>query len=245
MSTNSVQQALAAKAAGSSTQPQAAPAQPAPAAPSQQDDQSPESGDSSTMPDESGVAVKVQGAFSKMTEAIAKLFDESGVRRSFTIPYIEKQEMAEHISAVGKAAKQSGGLSSNLIVTSHHSSGKGWGSGEGHTVGYPGDKLRSTIIPKNDPNAKAAIDAAQSLLNKIQSLIGDDPVVVAANSQLKLLKKNYGADMNLLDLGIGLIQITFRPMQSLARAHSGTKPGGHSPQLRAPHNPSAEQNHQS
>lgn len=182
--------------------------------------------------------IKLQKSFSVLNEKIAKLLDESGVRRSFTVPYVEGQAMDEHIQGVGKAASQSGGLSSNIILTAHHSEGKGWGSGEGHTIGYPGDKLRSTIIPKNDENAKAAIEAAQAHLNNVEKLLGEkDPAIVTANSQLSLIKKNSGAGMNLLDFAVMLLQVMYAPNQAVARAHSGSKQDGHSPKLRAPHNP--------
>jgi hypothetical protein len=40
--------------------------------------------------------------------------------------------------------------------------------------------------------------------------------------------------MNLLDFGVMMTQIMYRPNQAVARAHSGTKDGGHAPHLRAP-----------
>lgn len=179
--------------------------------------------------------VSLQSDYSRLNETLIKLFDESGVRRSFTIPYIEGQSMADHISAVGQVGSQHGGVTNNLITSAHHSSGKGWGSGEGHTVAHPSEKLRTTTIPKNDENAKAAIEACQKYFDDIGFLIGkDDPTLVTANSQLKLLKKFNGAGMSLFDFGVMLLQITHAPTQAVSRAHSATKKGGHAPQLRAP-----------
>jgi len=179
--------------------------------------------------------VALSKLYSALNEKLAKLFDESGVRRSFTVPYIEGQATAEHIKAVGTAATQNGGAYNNLITSAHHSGGKGWGSGDGHTVAHPADKLRTTLIPKGDENAKAAIDAAQKYLDGCAKLLGDDdPTILTANSQLKLVKKSDAAGMTLFDFGVFLIQITSPPTQAIGRAHSGTKPGGHSPQLRAP-----------
>jgi hypothetical protein len=180
-------------------------------------------------------SVNLQKSYSALNEHLAKQFDESGVRRSFTVPYIDGQQMADHVAAVGQAASQSGGLTNNLLTTAHHSGGKGWGSGDGHTVGHPSDKLRSTIILKDDENAKATIAAAQKHLNNIKTLLGEaDPIVQTAQGQLDLVKKADGAGMNLLDFGVMLTQVMYAPNQAVARAHSGTKDGGHAPQLRAP-----------
>jgi len=179
--------------------------------------------------------VNLQRSYSSLNERLAKLFDESGVRRSFTIPYIDGQKTDEHIQAVGQVAAQAGGLTNNLVTSSHHSTGKGWGTGDGHTVGHPSEKLRATVIPQNDENAKSAIEAAQKYLTDVAKLVGDDdPTIVVANHQLDLVKKTDGSGMNLLDFGVMLTQIMSAPTQAVARAHSGTKDGGHSPQLRAP-----------
>lgn len=179
--------------------------------------------------------VNLKKSYSTLNEKLAKQFDEAGVRRSFTVPYIEGQPMPEHVAAVGQAATQSGGLTNNLVTTAHHSTGKGWGSGDGHTVGHPAEKLRTTIILKGDANAKETIMAAQKHLNNIAKLLGeDDPAVVTANSQLGLVKKTDGAGMNLLDFGVMMTQIMHAPNQAVARAHSGSKDGGHAPHLRAP-----------
>lgn len=185
------------------------------------------------MADES--KINLQKSYSALNEKLATQFDESGIKRSFTVPYIEGQSMEDHIGAVGQAATQSGGLTGNLLMTAHHSTGKGWGSGDGHTVGYPSDKLRTTAVLKDDEHAKATIAAAQKHLDNVAALVGDDdPAVKTANSQLALVKKADGAGMNLLDFGVMMTQLMYGPNQSVARAHSGTKEGGHAPHLRAP-----------
>lgn len=179
--------------------------------------------------------VNLKKSYAALNEKLAKLFDESGVSRSFTVPYLEGQEMSDHVDAVGQAAQQSGGLTNNLITTAHHADGKGWGTPDGSTVGHPMEKLRDTIIPNDDEKAKAAIETAQTHINNMGKLLGDDdPSIQTANSQLNLVKKNSGEGMTLLDFGVLLIQIMFAPLQAIARAHSGTKDGGHAPHLRAP-----------
>lgn len=179
--------------------------------------------------------INLKKSYSALNEKLAKLFDESGVRRSFTVPYIDGQTMDAHIESVGQAALQSGGLTKNLMTSAHHSGGKGWGSGDGHTVGHPSEKLRTTIITKDNEHAKAAIEAAQTHLNNIAKLVGDDdPAVTTAKSQLQLVKKTEGAGMTLLDFGVLMTQLMYGPNQAVARAHSGTKEGGHAPHLRAP-----------
>jgi hypothetical protein len=190
------------------------------------------------MADES--KINLQKSYSALNERLAHQFDESGVKRSFTVPYIDGQPMEDHISAVGQAASQSGGLTSNLITTAHHSTGKGWGSGDGHTTGHPSDKLRTTVILKDDEHAKATIAAAQRHLNNLKTLLGEkDPTVRTAQGQLDLVKKADGAGMSLLDFGVMMTQIMYAPTQAVARAHSGTKEGGHAPHLRAPGTPAA------
>ena len=72
-------------------------------------------------------------------------------------------------------------------MSAHQTTGKGWGSDEGHTVGHPSEKLHQTMIPKNDENAKAAIAAAQSMVNNFKKLLGDDdPTVQTAQGHLNL-----------------------------------------------------------
>lgn len=179
--------------------------------------------------------VNLQKSYANLNEKMAKTFDESGVKRSFTIPYIQGQAMDEHVAAVSQTAATSGGLTNNLITTAHHSEGKGWGSGDGHTVGHPAEALRSTIIPANDENVKATVAAAQKHLDNVETLLGkDNPVVQAANGQLGLIKKSDGEGMNLLDFGVLMTQIMYGPNQAVAREHNGTKKDGHQPQLRGP-----------
>lgn len=186
--------------------------------------------------------INVQKTFSGVNESLTKLFDESGVKRTFTVPYIDGQGMDEHINAVGQAANETGGLTNNLITTQHHSSGKGWGSGDGHTVGFLADHLRNTIIPADDENAKTAIEAAQRHINEIAKGLGDDaPEIKVANGQLALLKKHDAAGMNLMDFGVMIQQMLHAPNQAIARAHSGKKDGGHAPHLRPPGKVSEDQ----
>lgn len=164
---------------------------------------------------------------SNVNESLTKLFDELGVQRSFVVPYVDGQDSSEHVSTVSKTAARVGGLGKNFITTMHHSTGKGWGTGEGRTVGHPAHALRNTVIPKDDPNAKSVIDAAQKYLNAIASLMGDDePTVKKAQAQLNLVKKTEGSGMNLLDFGTFIIHNMTMPTQSVARAHHLKKPGG-------------------
>jgi len=174
--------------------------------------------------------VNLQKSYSALNEKLVELFDSLGVRRSFTVPYIEGQDTDEHIRGVAQAASQTGGLTQNLVTTAHHSTGKGWGTGEGHTVGHPGDALRSTVIPKDYPQAKAAIKAAQKHLDNVSTFLGeDDPAVKTAQGQLDLVKSTDAAGMNLLDFGVMMIQVMHAPNQAIARAHNGTKPDAHHP----------------
>ncbi len=162
-----------------------------------------------------------------MNESLTALFDKSGVRRSFTIPYVDGQPMADHIKSVGAAARQTGGLTKSLVTSSHSSEGKGWGSGDGETVGHPAHDLRKTTIMPKSPEAKAALEAAQRFLNGVAKLLGkDDPSVKTAQSQLDLVKKNDASGMTLLDLGQVLIQITHNPLQTVVRAHNNKKLNG-------------------
>jgi len=180
-------------------------------------------------------SVSLQRDYSRLNECLIALYDGSGVKRTATVPYIDQQEMSDHIAAVDAALKQSGGLTANVVSTAHHSKGKGWGSSEGHTVGHPSQKLRDTIIPAQDEKAKDAIDAAQKLLNDVKKLLGDkEPTVLTAQGLLDLVKPTSGQGMNLLDFGALLQHLVNKPILAVARAHSGTKEGGHAPHLRAP-----------
>jgi hypothetical protein len=180
-------------------------------------------------------SVSLNKSYSALNEALIHLFDESGIKRSVTIPYVEGQSMADHVNAVGQAANQVGGLAANIAMSAHHSGGRGYGSGEGHTVLHSADKLRSTIIPAKSEPAKNAIAAAQTHLNNLEFLLGKtDPNLQAAQSQLNLVKPTEAAGMNLFDLAMLVIGIMHKPTQAVARAHSGTKKGGHAAHLRAP-----------
>ena len=48
--------------------------------------------------------VNLKDSYSALNEALIKLFDESGVKRNFTVPYIASQEMSEHINSVAEVA---------------------------------------------------------------------------------------------------------------------------------------------
>lgn len=179
--------------------------------------------------------VNLQKSYAAVNTTLAKLFDESGVRRSFTIPYVEGHAMADHINAVSQVAAQQGGFTQNFITSGHHATGKGYGSADGETTGHPSEKLRQTTIPKDDPNAKAAIAAAQKIITQMRFLLGDDEQTVqTAQGQLNLVKPTDAAGMSLFDFGVLIINMLHKPIQAVARAHSGTKPGGHAVHLRGP-----------
>jgi hypothetical protein len=126
-------------------------------------------------------------------------------------------------------------LSQNMVTSYHHASGRGYGTGDGETVAHPAEKLRQTIIPKDDEKAKAVIAAAQKNLNNLKFLLGDkEPSVQAAQDQLDMVKPTNAAGMNLFDLGALVLGIMHRPTQTVARLHDATKPGGLQHKLRAP-----------
>jgi hypothetical protein len=184
-------------------------------------------------PASSGVNLKK--SFAKVQESLAALADGLGVKRSFTVPFVDGQPTAEHVASVGQAAQQNGGLTKNLITSGHRSDGRGWGSGDGETAGHPVQKLKETLIPKEWDDATAAISAAQRYISAIGSLLGKtDQSVVTAQSQLNLVKPTNAAGMTLFDFCVLIQQVLFTPTQSVARSHSGTKAGGHAPNLRAP-----------
>jgi hypothetical protein len=230
------QNPLAALAAKGNPAPQA-PAQDAPSPAAQpdagsQDNNAPDN-DSSMPDDDAGNTVKgstnLARAFSKLNAALVKLLDEAGVKRSATIPHVESEGPGEHFQNIGQILAQIGGLTANLLVASHSKHSADGGS----TVAYPAQKLRETIIPTGDENAKAAIQSCKTLISKIASLIPDAPEIKKAQSQLALVSKNSGSGMTLENFTVALLQIAAGPIKAVARAHSGTKPGGHSPQLRA------------
>jgi hypothetical protein len=84
------------------------------------------------------------------------------------------------------------------------------------------------IIPKDDENAKAVIVAAQKLLNDLESVTpkNEQSHVQVAKNQLAVVKKTNGEGMNLLDFDAFMINLFFKPMQALARAHARVHPSG-------------------
>jgi len=196
--------------------------------------------DSGPDDDTSETPVKIQQAFSKLNLALTKLADENGVRRSATIPYVHGAAQHEHIAAVGDALKTAGGLSGNLLTTHHTPEGRGWGSGDGSTQAWPIDKLRQTVITKDDKNAITAISAARSFISKVESLIGETPEVLKAKSQLKIVGHANLEGVTLSDAIIALLQIVHSPYQALVRQHSRAHPEGMAVHLRAPHNGTQE-----
>jgi hypothetical protein len=194
--------------------------------------------DSGSSDDNANVPAGIHRAFSALNEKIIAMLDANGCKRSFTVPYAETP-MAKHIQDVGTVAAQSGGLGNNLLVTAHHSNGKGFGSSDGHTVGYNADKLREIILPasgESAESAKAAIEACKSLITKISKLIGEYiPEVKMAKSQLALVGRANGRGMTLMDLAVVLLQIPGPALQALARQYAETHDGGAIGQLRGPH----------
>lgn len=162
------------------------------AAPEQDDDES------------ENAPVKIHVAFSKLQESLIKLLDGLGISRVFTLPYIHGAPMADHIKAVGKMMTQSGGMGANLMFSAHHSGGRGYGSGDGHTVAYTAQKLHETFIPAKNEDAKAALSAAKNLISQIKKLIGETPAVQTAESQLDILGKYDGRGLTALDFGVAL-----------------------------------------
>jgi hypothetical protein len=212
----------------------AAPAQPQQDGAPDQSDQSgaPQQGDSDqdddSMSDDSSEdgGVNLQKAYSLLNERLIELFDGSGVRRTFTIPYIEGQATADHMQSVATALPSAGGMTNNLLLTAHHSNGKGWGSGDGHTVAHPTNKLRESVILKDNQLAIAVISAARSFLSKIAGLIGKTKTVVAAKNQLALISKYNGQGMTLMDFGSAMISLVGPPLQEVSRLHHNTKSHG-------------------
>jgi hypothetical protein len=179
--------------------------------------------------------ISLHKAFSALQESLSKLFDERGVTRAFSVPYIEGQATSEHIAAVNRAAQPSGGFTKNLLTTAHHAGGKGWGSGDGSTVGHPVDKLQETVIPPDDQNAIAALHKAQALVNHFKTLLGENnQQVKTAQSQLDLIKHNNAAGMTLFDFGVALQQLPSASLQAISRAHHATKSRAVTPKLRSP-----------
>ena len=96
--------------------------------------------------------VKIHSLYSKLNESLTDLFDNAGARRTFTVPYVAEQSTADHVTAVGQAAMESGGLTKSLVSTAHKSGGKGWGSDQGSTIGHSSAAIataRSSAILSN------------------------------------------------------------------------------------------------
>ena len=175
--------------------------------------------------------VNLQKAYSKLNSSIVELFDGLGIHRAATIPHVDGQTMADHIQAIGQVLPTIGGVTANFLTATHTKHDPKGGS----TVAHSADTLRSTIIPKDNEQAHAAVMAAKAFASDAASLLGDDdPTVKVAKGQLDLFGKNDMAGMSAFDAGAALLSVPGPLIQSIARAHSGTKAGGHSPQLRAP-----------
>jgi hypothetical protein len=188
----------------------------------------------SRLPDENAVSeqsVNLQRSYSKINEAIRKLADGLGVPRNSTIPHVEGQSMADHIAAVGQVLASHGGITSSVLTATHTKHDSGGGS----TVAHHSQKLKEVIVPKDWEDAKAAVAAERSFISKCAILLGDDdPAIKLAKSHIALIGRANLAGMTVFDAAVALLSIPGPLIQSIARAHSGTKDGGHAPHLRAP-----------
>jgi hypothetical protein len=168
--------------------------------------------------------INLHTSVAQVNENLVRLNDSLGVRRAFSTPFVDGAGMDEHIKTVGAAADQHGGLMKVLISSYHHEKGKGWGSGEGETVGHPVEKLNTTLIPKDFAPAIKVIGAVRTLVTKAASIVGDkDPAITRARSQLGLLSAANGAQMNLFDFDSFMQFIVFPVIQSVSRVHSRVK----------------------
>ena len=222
-------------------QPGAAAAAPTPTRPVAADQTTPAAQASGpdaevSLPEElSGEPIRLHRVFATLQEKLSKLADGLGVRRSVTVPFTHGGAAHEHISAVGLALQPHGGLGENILTSFHHTGGRGFGSGDGSTQAWRADKLRETIIGKDDPNAIASLASARSLINKVAALVGkDDQSVVVASSQLAMLAKYKMQGMNLADAMFALTSLTNPILQKVAQLHSSAKHGAHHPALTAP-----------
>lgn len=168
--------------------------------------------------------IDLHSAFAAVNESLANLYDALGVRRAFTLPFVQGHDMSQHIQAVQQISQQHGGITENLLSTYHHAGKGGWNSAAGETVGHPVENLQTTLIPKDFPEAIKVIAATRTLITKAATLIGDkDPAIVQARSQLGLLNRSNAAQMNLFDFG-SMIQFIAQPvLQSVAKAHHAVK----------------------
>jgi hypothetical protein len=224
--------------------PTAQPGQTSAAAPDQSNAQPAQPDQSNTQPDEvaprlydgtNGEPVNIHKAFAAVQENLIKLFDELGVKRSMTVPYIEGGDMASHLDAVSQAAAQAGGLTNNLVASHHHTGGKGYGTGDGHTVGYNTERLRETLIPRDDKNAQKLLASAKSLVSKAEALLGpEENAIKTAKAQLNVMGKHDLTGMNAMDVGVAMQNMFVPILQALARAHNGNKNNAHHPKLTGP-----------
>jgi len=183
-----------------------------------------------SMPDDEsarGEGINLHRAFAKLQEALTMLADESGVKRAITVPFQHAGATHDHINEVAAALKPHGGMLANILTSFHRSGGRGFGSGDGSSQAWPAEKLRQTIIVKDDPNAIKAIAAARSLVNLVAKLVGDDDrSVTIAKSQLSIIGKQNGSGMHVADLLTALNSLVNLPLQTVARLHSTARSGG-------------------
>jgi hypothetical protein len=167
--------------------------------------------------------INLRASYNRVNEDLSKLFDERGIKRTFSVPFTAGQ-MSDHIKAVGKVADDHGGLAASFVTSAHHAGGRGYGSTDGSTQGHSVDKLRATHIPKDDEMAIRVIADARTLLNQIAELLGkDEPTVVTARSQLNLAASSNGQGMTLYDFAVLIIQLLHPPVQAVARRHALVK----------------------
>jgi hypothetical protein len=200
-------------------------------------------GEASEAETESKAGVKLHAMFSKINEKLSDLFSSLGVKQTLNVPFVHGEDMSNHVQAVAVAAKQAGTPLVKIFLTPHHASGgRGWKSGDGATHGYTTEELSKTVIPKDYPQAAAAISATKSYLNGISKLMPDEPTVERSKEQLKLIAAADGAGMNLFHFGTALQQLVAAPTAAIAKAHNEIKPGraGH-PVPSLPHEPTAEE----
>jgi hypothetical protein len=169
-----------------------------------------------------GESVNLKKSYSRLNSAICDLFDGLGIKRSLSSPHQDGQSMDQHITSVGEQLQKVGGATKNFISATHsiHHGGKG-----GMTVAHPVDKLHETVIPVNNEDAKKAVSAAKTFVRQSAFLLGDDPVIKTAKSQLELIGKHDMSGMSAFDAGASLLAMTGPIVQKIARLHSETKHG--------------------
>jgi hypothetical protein len=193
--------------------------------------------DDSNLPEDDAAPegeINLHRSFAKLQEALTTLADASGVKRAVTVPFQHGGETHAHIQEISDALKSHGGMLANVLTSFHKSGGRGFGSGDGSTQAWPAEKLRQTIIVKDDPNAIKAISAARSLVNLVAKLVGsDDKSVQVAKSQLSIIGKMNGSGMHVADLITALNSLVNLPLQTVARSFSTARHGEHHAALRA------------